>query len=395
MLLSLALILTMGLILGELFGKIGLPKFIGMIITGIVLGPYVFDLISDDILNLSGDLRLIALIVILIRAGLTLDVKDIKIIGKPAVLMSFVPAILEVTVILIFAPLLFDITYLDAAILGSVIAAVSPAVIVPKMITLVNERWGMKKRVPHLILASASVDDIFVIILFSSLIEMATIGTVNLTSLYTIPIAILSGLVLGYLCGLLLSFLFSKLRVRDTVKALIFLAIAFFILSLETQIDQVIPLSGLLSIMIIGISFLKHSPERAHRLRNKFEGVWVFAELVLFVLVGAAVNINVALNAGLFTIILLIIGLSFRILGVQLSLIKSNLNKKERLFTSIAFTPKATVQAAIGAIPLSLGLASGDLILALAVLAILITAPLGAFLIDMTYPVLLEQEDSN
>lgn len=394
MLLSLAFILTFGLILGELLGKLGLPKFIGMIITGILLGPHVFDVISDDLLHVSTDLRTIALVVILLRAGLSLDVRDLKKIGRPAFLMSFLPAIFEIIAISVFAPLLFDITYFDAMILGTVIAAVSPAVIVPKMISLINERWGEKKRIPHLVLASASVDDILVIVLFSSFIEMYRFGTFDLSVLYRLPLALLFGILIGVLGGFLLSILFSKLRVRDTIKVLIFLAVAFFIISLEGYIDDFVPFSGLLSIMIIGISFLKQSKERAIRLRKKFEGVWVFAELVLFVLVGAIVNIEVAINAGILAIVLLLISLTFRIIGVQLSLLKSELNTKERLFTSISFTPKATVQAAIGAIPLSLGLPSGEIILAVAVLSILITAPIGATVMNMTYKKLLIQEQT-
>ncbi len=393
MLLSLALIFTVGLILGELFGKINIPKFLGMIITGVILGPFALDLINNDILQVSGELRTIALVVILLRAGLSLDISDLKKIGRPAILMSFIPATLELIAIIILAPILFDISYLEAAILGSVIAAVSPAVIVPKMIKLIDNKWGEKKRIPHMILASASVDDVFVIVLFTSFIEMYKSGSYSLASLSLIPVAIILGIVLGVLIGITLSYLFKKMRVRDTVKVLIILAASFFVLSFEGHIDQYVPISGLLSIMVIGITFLNRSEERALRLRKKFDTVWVFAELVLFVLVGAAVDVSVALSAGAFALVLLTTGLIFRVVGVQLSLIKTKLNEKERVFAGISFLPKATVQAAIGAIPLAVGVASGELILAIAVFSIMVTAPLGAVLIDLSYKKLLVNSD--
>ena len=392
MLLSLALIFTVGLILGELFGKINIPKFLGMIITGVILGPYVLDLISGDILQVSSELRTIALVVILLRAGLSLDLSDLKRIGRPAILMSFIPATLEIVAIIIIGPLLFDISYLEAAILGSVIAAVSPAVIVPKMIKLIDHKWGDKKKIPQLILASASVDDVFVIVLFTSFLEMYTSGSYSVASLSLIPVAIILGIVLGIIIGYILSVLFAKMRVRDTVKLLIILAASFFVLSFESYIDQIVPISGLLSVMVIGITFLNKSETRAIRLRKKFDTVWVFAELVLFVLVGAAVDVALALSAGLFAVVILTGGLILRFVGVQLSLLNTNLNKNERIFCGVSFLPKATVQAAIGAIPLAVGVTSGSLILALAVLSIMLTAPIGAILIDLTYKKLLAND---
>ncbi len=391
MLLSLALIFTVGLILGELFGKVKLPKFLGMIITGIVLGPFVLDLISNDILNVSGELRTIALVVILLRAGLSLDISDLKKIGRPAILISFIPATLEIIAVVIFAPMFFGISYLEAAILGSVLAAVSPAVVVPKMIKLMNEKWGHKKRIPHLVMASASVDDIFVIVLFTSFLAMYNTGDMSLISLGTVPVAIIVGVLVGVGIGYFLSYFFSKFRVRDTIKVLIILAVSFFVLAFEEFINEYIPMSALLSVMVIGITYLNKSEVRALRLREKFDKVWVFAELVLFVLVGAAVDISVALDAGLFAILLLSIELIFRVSGVQLCLIGTELNQKERVFTGIAYIPKATVQAAIGAIPLAMGVESGELILALAVLAIIITAPLGAIGIDISHNKLLKK----
>jgi len=376
MLLSLALIFTVGLILGEIFTKLKLPGFLGMIITGMVLGPHVLDLISSDILNISSDLRTMALVVILVRAGLSLDISDLKKIGRPAILMAFIPATLEIIAVVIFAPLIFGIGYLEAAILGSVLAAVSPAVIVPKMIKLMDEKYGQEKRIPHLIMASASVDDIYVIVLFTSFLSMYSSGDLSVASLVEVPIAIIVGVLIGALLGYILSVFFAKFRVRDTVKVMIIMATAFFVISFEEFINDFIPMSALLSVMVIGIAFLNQSEERALRLREKFSRVWVFAELVLFVLVGTKVDLSVALGAGLFAVLLLFIELSFRLIGVQLSLMKSKLNQKERLFTGISYIPKATVQAAIGAIPLMLGVEHGDLILALAVLSIIITAPI-------------------
>lgn len=392
MLLSLALIFMIGLILGEIFNKSKLPGFLGMIITGVVLGPFVLDLIDSSILEVSGDLREVALIVILLRAGLNLDITDLKKIGRPALLMAFIPATLEIIAVIIVAPLLFDISYLDAAILGSVLAAVSPAVVVPKMIKLMKEGYGKEKRIPHLVMASASVDDIYVIVLFSAFISMYQTGDVSLSSLYIVPISIILGVILGGITGFGLSYFFARFRVRDTIKVLIILAASFFIITFEEFVSDYIAISGLLAVMVLGITFLNQSEERALRLREKFSKLWVFAELVLFVLVGAAVDLTVALDAGLLALILLGIGLLFRFSGVLISLVKTNLNKHERLFAGISFLPKATVQAAIGAIPLALGVESGELILALAVLAIIISAPLGAIGIDFTYKKFLAKD---
>ncbi|MBN2604496.1 MAG: cation:proton antiporter [Bacilli bacterium] len=393
MLLSLGLIFTVGLVLGEIFGKVKLPRFIGMIVTGILLGPFVLNLIGIEILNLSTELRTIALVVILLRAGLSLDITDLKQIGRPAILMSFIPATLEIVAVIIFAPMLFGIGYLEAAILGSVLSAVSPAVVVPKMIHLMSEKYGYKKRIPHLIMAGASVDDIYVIVLFTSFLAMYNTGNTSLSSILLVPVAIFIGVLVGFVIGYLLSVFFEKFRVRDTIKVLIILATSFFVLSFGDWINEYIPMSALLSVMVIGITFLNRSEIRALRLREKFDKVWVFAELVLFVLVGAAVDIRIAFGAGLLALALLAIELIFRFAGVQLSLIKTNLNTKERIFTGISYLPKATVQAAIGAIPLAAGVESGELILALAVLVIIITAPLGAIGIDATYKKFLQCDE--
>lgn len=384
MLLSIALIFIIGLMLGEIFKKAKLPGFLGMIITGVILGPYAFDLISDSILDISGDLRTIALAVILLRAGLALDISDLKKIGRPAILMAFIPATLEIIAVVVFAPLLFGITLLEAAILGTVLAAVSPAVVVPKMIKLMDEGYGYKKRIPHLIMAGASVDDIYVIVLFTAFIGMFQSGDFSASGLIAIPIAIIVGVIIGVIIGFVLAKLFKVFRVRDTIKVLIILAFSLLLIHFEEFFNQFIPMSSLLSVMVIGITFLNQSEERALRLRDKFNRVWVFAELILFVLVGAAVNPVVAFNAGLFAIILLAVELTFRVSGVQLCLIGTELNQKERIFAGVSYIPKATVQAAIGAIPLLIGVPSGELILAIAVLSIIITAPLGAIGIDVT-----------
>lgn len=391
MLFSLALIFTIGLILGELFAKLKLPSFLGMILTGLLLGPYALNLISDDILSISADLRTIALVVILLRAGLSLDIEDLKQIGRPAILMAFIPATLEVAAVIVLAPLLFDIGYFEAAILGSVLAAVSPAVVVPKMIRLMEEGYGKAKRIPHLIMASASVDDIYVIVIFTSLISMYQSGDLALGAFLLVPLAVLMGAVAGVLMGLLLAWFFRVFRVRDTIKVMILLAVSLFVIVAEPMINDLVPFSALLAVMVVGITFLNRSEERALRLRDKFSRVWVLAELVLFVLVGAAVDVNVALAAGPLALLMLAVALTFRFGGVHLCLIGTNLDRKERLFAGISYLPKATVQAAIGAIPLTLGVSGGELILAIAVLAILVTAPLGAVGIDVTHSRFLEK----
>lgn len=393
MLLSIGLMFMIGLIMGEIFNKLRLPGFIGMIITGIVLGPYALNLLDSEILTVSGDLRTIALVVILLRAGLNLNINDLKKIGRPAILMAFIPATLELGAVVIFAPLFFDITLLEAAILGSVLAAVSPAVIVPKMIKLMDKGYGDDKKVPQLIMASASVDDIYVIVLFASFISMFEGGSFHIATLINIPIAIVLGIVLGVIVGYLLAEFFKVFRVRDTIKVLIIIGISLFVVYMESYINQFVPLSSLLAVMVIGITFLHRAEERAFRLRSRFDKVWVFAELLLFTLVGAAVDPSIALKAGLFALVLLVLQLTFRFVGVQLSLIKSNLDLKERLFTGVSYLPKATVQAAIGHIALEKGVPAGELILALAVVSILVTAPFGAVGIDLLYKKCLNKID--
>jgi len=391
MLFSISIITLTALLLSQLFIKLKLPGIIGMLLSGIILGPFVLDLIDPSILTLSADLRQIALIVILIRAGLSLDLEDLKKVGRPALLLSFIPASIEMVAVIIFAPLFFGISYLDAAIMGAIIAAVSPAVVVPRMIKLMESGYGKEKKIPQLIMAGASIDDVYVIVIFTSLIQVYQGSTVSLLTFLFIPISIILGVFLGILSGLVLSSFFKKFHMRDTLKVLIIFSIGFLFIVLEKTIYGFLPISGLVGIMALGGTILKKHMVLAKRLVGKFEKIWVIAEIMLFVLVGAAVDISVIANVGLFALLLIVISMVFRMFGVFISLIKTRLNQKEKLFVGISYAPKATVQAAIGAIPLSLGISSGNLILTVAVLAIIITAPFGAILMDKTYKKLLER----
>lgn len=389
MLLSLALIVFTGFALGGIFQKFKLPTLLGMILTGIILGPYVLNLIDSSILDISADLRQIALIVILTRAGLALDIKDLKKVGRPAILMCFIPATLELITVTLLAPTLFGITYIEAAIMGAVLAAVSPAVVVPRMLKLMESGYGVKKSIPQLILAGASVDDIYVIVLFTSFLGMYQGQGFDALSLAKVPISILLGLCMGIVCGLIWVYLFKKIHMRDTVKILFLFATAFLFVSLEHAVQNIVPVSGLLAVMAMGGTVLKKHELLAKRLSGKYSKIWVVAELLLFVLVGAAVDIRFVGTAGLAALVLLFVSLIFRILGVFICLIGTNLNIKEKLFTAISYLPKATVQAAIGGIPLAMGVTAGNVILTVAVLAIMITAPLGAIGMDRTYKKLL------
>ncbi|MBU3207458.1 cation:proton antiporter [Clostridium algidicarnis] len=389
MLFSLALILIIGFTLSGILNRLRLPGILGMLITGVILGPFVLNLISTDILNISKDLRQIALIVILSRAGLSLDVKDLKKVGRPAILMCFVPATFELVAITLLAPILFKVSYIEAAIMGTVLAAVSPAVVVPRMLKVMEGGYGKEKSIPQLILAGASVDDVYVIVLFTAFMGMYQGKGFSVLSLAAVPISIVVGLAIGILSGLLLVFVFKKLHIRDTVKILIILSVSFLFISLEAEVKSYIPMSGLLAVMALGGTILKKYEVLAKRLSNKFSKVWVGAEILLFVLVGAAVDIRFVSDAGLMAVILILSALIFRICGVYICLIKTKLTNREKLFCAIAYLPKATVQAAIGSIPLSAGVLAGNTILTVAVLAILITAPIGAIGIDRTYKKLL------
>lgn len=389
MLISIAFMFLMGMFLGWICKKLHLPSLVGMMLTGVILGPYALNLIDGSILNISADLRKIALIIILTRAGLTLNINDLKKVGRPAILMCFLPATFEIIGMVILAPILFDVSVLEAAIIGSVVGAVSPAVIVPKMIKLIEDGYGKEKGIPQLILAGASVDDVFVIVLFTSFMGLAQGKQISAMSFVNIPVSICLGIAIGLLCGLILSKFFEKVHIRDTAKVIIILSISFVLVTIEDNMTGVITFSALISIMFIGIAMQRYRREASSRLSVKFNKLWVCAEILLFVLVGATVDINYVTGAALPAILLLFGVLCFRMLGVFLCLLRTKLTLKERLFCMFAYMPKATVQAAIGGVPLAMGLACGNVVLMIAVMAILITAPLGAFLIDLTYKKLL------
>ncbi|WP_276962139.1 cation:proton antiporter [Bacteroides graminisolvens] len=392
MLTSLAFIFLLGLSLGYVFMKLKLPALIGMLLTGIALGPYVLNLLEPSLLSVSVDLRQLALVIILTRAGLALDIKDLMKVGRPALLMCFVPACFEIAGMMLIAPPLLGISLLDAAIMGTVVAAVSPAIIVPKMLHLMDQKYGTSKSIPQLIMAGGSVDDVFVIVMFTAFTGLALGGNISAVSFLQIPVSILSGLVLGVLLGWLLTRYFKRYHMRDSVKVLIILSVSFLLVALERVLKGVLPVSGLLAVMALGATLLKNYEVLALRLSAKFSKLWVGAEILLFVLVGATVDIKYAVGAGLSAVVVILFSLLFRMAGVFVCMIKTQLTLKERVFCMIAYLPKATVQAAIGSLPLAMGLPCGKIVLTVAVLAILITAPLGAFGIDMTYKRLLEKE---
>ena len=389
MLTSLALIFLCGISLGGVFQKLRLPSLLGMIITGIILGPFTLGLIDASILSASADLRRLALVIILTKAGLTLDVADLKKVGRPAVLMCFLPACFEILATVLFAPMLLGLSVLEAAILGSVIAAVSPAVVVPRMIKLIETGYGTNKSIPQLVMAGASADDVFVIVLFTSFIALANGGEISVLSFIKIPFSILTGVTVGACLSKGLFIFFKKVHIRDSAKVIILLSIFFLLLEAEEMLADKIPFSSLISIMACGMGLLYFYPVLAGKLSNKFSKLWVAAEVLLFVLIGATVDISYTMAAGAKAVALLVSVLGLRMVGVWCCLLKTELTKKERLFCMIAYTPKATVQAAIGGIPLALGFSCGNIVLTAAVLSILITAPLGAFGIDVAYKKLL------
>ena len=391
MLLSISLILILGMFMGWICQKIKLPSLLGMLITGIVLGPYVLNLLDDSILGISAELRKIALIIILTRAGLGLDLSGLKKIGRPAVLMCFVPASFELIGMILLAPKLMGLTVLEAAIMGAVLAAVSPAVVVPRMVKLMDEGYGVNEGIPQLILAGASVDDVYVIVLFSTFVGMMQGEGASILKFVNIPISIFLGIAIGLLIGVLLAYFFKKMHIRDTSKVLIILSISFLLVVMEDKLLTPITFSALIAIMFIGIGLQKKRESVAKRLSVKYGKLWVAAEVFLFVLVGATVNIGYLGKVGVKALIVIIGALVFRMFGVFVCLLGTSLKRKERLFTMLAYTPKATVQAAIGGIPLALGFTCGDLVLTVAVLAIVLTAPLGAFAIDLSYKKLLNR----
>lgn len=391
MLFSISLILLVGMSVGWICKKMKLPSLLGMLVTGMVLGPYMLNLLDDSILGISAELRKIALIIILTRAGLGLDLSGLKKIGRPAVLMCFVPASLELLGILLIAPKLLGISMLEAAILGAVLAAVSPAVVVPRMVKLMEEGYGVREGIPQLILAGASVDDVYVIVLFSTFLGMIQGESASAIHFINIPISIFLGVGIGFLIGVILAYYLKKVHIRDTSKVLIILSISLLLVVLEDHLTIPITFSALIAIMFIGIGLQKKREVVARRLSVKYGKLWVAAEVFLFVLVGATVNIGYLNKVGVKALVVIAVALIFRMFGVFLCLLGTSLDKKERLFAMMAYTPKATVQAAIGGIPLSLGLACGDIVLTVAVLAIVLTAPAGAFAMDLSYKKFLKK----
>lgn len=398
MLTSLGFIFIIGLAMASIVQALRLPRIIGMLITGIILGPYVCNLLDPSILSISSELRQMALIIILLKAGLSLNLEDLKKVGRPAILMSFLPASFEIIGYILFAPMLLHISVIEAAVMGSVLAAVSPAVVVPRMVYLMEKKYGTKKGIPQLIMAGASCDDIFVIVLFSTFSSMAQGGSVHITDFISIPVSILLGIALGAVVGYLLSLFFEsaynhKHYVRNSTKIIIILGISFFFIAIESWLKGTVSISGLLAVIAMACVLNKKSPSFvSKRLSEKFGKLWIASEVILFVLVGAAVDIRYTLQAGLAAIAMICIALCVRSIGVSICLLRSPLNKKERLFCTIAYLPKATVQAAIGSVSLAMGLSCGPIVLSVAVLGILITAPLGAIGIDFSYKRLLERE---
>ena len=398
MLASLSLIFLVGLAMGAICQKLKMPRIIGMLVTGIVLGPYVLDFLDPSILSISSELRKLALIIILLKAGLSLDLKDLKKAGRPAILMSFVPATCEIAGYILFAPLLLGINRIEAAVMGAVLGAVSPAVVIPRMVMLMEEKYGTKKAIPQMIMAGASCDDIFVIVLFTTFLSMAQGGSADIINFVNVPVSIVLGILLGAVTGYGLYLFFEtsyahKHCVRNSTKVIIVLGFSMLLVSVEGWLEGKVSVSGLLAVVSMAcVIKIKSTAFVSKRLSEKFGKLWIAAEVVLFVLVGAAVDIRYTLSAGIAAVFMIFIALIFRTAGVLICTIKTKLNMKERIFCVIAYLPKATVQAAIGSVPLAAGLACGKIILSVAVLAIIITAPLGALGIDNTYKKLLEKE---
>ena len=398
MLTSLALIFLVGLAMAALCQRLNLPRIIGMLITGILLGPYVLNLLDESILSISADLRQMALIIILLKAGLSLNLSDLKKVGRPAVMMSCVPASFEILGFFLLAPAVLGITRIEAAVMGAVLGAVSPAVVVPRMVQLMDNRYGTGKSIPQMILAGASCDDIYVIVLFSTFVNMAQGGHANVMDFVNIPVSILLGVLLGAAVGWLLSQFFETAYahqhyVRNSMKVIVVLGVSFLLMAVETWLEGIVSVSGLLAVVSMAcVLKIRSTSFVSKRLSEKFGKLWLAAEVILFVLVGAAVDIRYTLSAGPAAVLMILLALAFRSVGVALCVTGTQLNRKERLFCMIAYLPKATVQAAIGSVPLAMGLPCGQIVLSVAVLAILITAPLGALGMDLTYKKCLTQE---
>lgn len=398
MLTSLALIFLVGLAMAAICQRLKLPRIIGMLLTGILLGPYALNWLDESILGISSQLRQIALIIILIKAGLSLNLVDLKKVGRPAVMMACVPASFEILAYVLFASAILGVSRVEAAVMGAVLGAVSPAVVVPRMVQLMETQYGTKKSIPQMILAGASCDDIFVIVLFSTFSSMAQGGSVQVMDFVNIPISIVLGVALGAVAGYLLGGFFEtayahKHYVRNSMKVIVVLGVAFLLMAIETWAKGIVSISGLLAVVAMAcVLKLRSTTFVSKRLSEKFGKLWLAAEVLLFVLVGAAVDIRYTMNAGIVAVVMIGIALLFRAVGVMLCMVGTQLNVKERLFCIIAYLPKATVQAAIGSVPMAMGLACGQIVLSVAVLAILITAPLGAIGMDVSYQKLLEKE---
>ena len=390
MLNSLALIILLGLVSAMILEKIKLPNIIGMLIVGIMLGPSMFNMLDESLLSISGDIKEIALIIILLKAGLSLDLTDLKKVGRPAVLLCFLPATFEILGFIIFGPKLLGLTLLESAILGAVMGAVSPAVIVPRMTFLLENGYG-KKGLPQMVIAGSSADDVYVIVIFTALLALAKGSKISIMSFLNIPISIILGILMGVLVGFIMVYLFKNYKLRNTYKVIILLSICFLFVSIEKSLEGKLAISGFLAIMAMGVTIFNKYPSLSKIFQVKFSKMWLISEIILFVLVGASVNISYAFKAGLGTIVIIFIALLFRMLGTYLCLLKTNFNNKERLFTCITQIPKATVQAAIGGVPLEMGLLCGNTVLTVAVLSIIITAPLGSILIDKTQYKLLKK----
>lgn len=399
MLTSLALIFLVGLSMAAIVQKVKIPRIIGMLLTGIILGPFVLDMLDPTILGISSELRQMALIIILIKAGISLDISDLKKVGRPAVLMSFLPAVMEILGFVLLGPVFLKVTRLEAAIMGAVLGAVSPAVVVPRMVTLMEGKYGTDKSIPQLILAGASLDDVFVIVLFSTFVNMADGKSASVMDFVNIPVSIVLGIVLGAVFGVVLAWFFEtaysrKHHIRNSLKVIIVLGSAFLLMAIETWLEGIVSLSGLLAVMSMACAIkIKSVDSVSKRIAEKYGKLWLAAEVILFVLVGAAVDIRYTLEAGLGAVAIIFIALVFRSIGVWICLIGTKLNAKEKWFCVISYIPKATVQAAIGSVPLSMGLPCGKIVLSVAVLSIIITAPLGAFGMDISYKKLLTHED--
>ena len=399
MLTSLSFVFLLGLAMAALCQKFKIPRIIGMLVTGILLGPCVLNWLSESILGISSELRQMALIIILLKAGLSLNLADLKKVGRPALMMSCVPASFEILAFVIFAPAILHISRVEAAVMGAVLGAVSPAVVIPRMVQLMETKYGTDQRIPQMIMAGASCDDIFVIVLFSTFTNMAQGGSAHVADFINIPVSILLGIALGAVAGYGLSLFFETAYakehyVRNSMKVILILGMSFFLMSVETWLKGKVSVSGLLAVVsMAAVIQIKCIPKVSKRLSEKFGKLWIAAEVILFVLVGAAVDIRYTMQAGIAAVLMIFVGLMFRAVGVSLCMLGTKLNKKERLFCVIAYLPKATVQAAIGSVPLAMGLPCGQIVLSVAVLAILITAPLGAAGMDLTYDKLLVRSE--